>query len=151
MLGKPENLTGVSDPDSRRTMMPAAKITATEVSAIVRVNIDMLGNGTCKVKEPDTRMQQDPLPSFLVKDEILTFVSGKFPLNDYTDCHPNSSHPYIFRKADGTVLTSILDSFAIQSTFAGQNLEGSREVTVLFTTHSGSNNPRVDSPDCSPN
>jgi len=137
-------------------MMPATKTaaaaTATEATEVtVRVNIDMLANGTCKVKEPDTRMQQDPLPSFLVKDEILTFVSGKFPLNDYTDCHPHSSHPYIFRKADGTVLTSILDGFAVQSTFAGQHLEGSREVTVLFTTHSGSNNPRVDSPNCSPN
>jgi hypothetical protein len=105
---------------------------ATAAKATVRVSIDMLNDGTCKVNEPDATGHIGPLPTFLTKDEILTFVSGKFPLNDYTDCHPSSSHPYIFRKKDGTLLTSILEGFSIQSTFAGQAVQGSREVTVLF-------------------
>jgi len=44
-------------------------------------------------------------------NEILTLVSGKFPLTDYKDLYENSKETYKFKNENGKVYELILDGF----------------------------------------
>lgn len=60
-----------------------------------------------------------PPPAPHVKDEIVTLVSGKFPLTDYTDTSNHSKHQYVFEKTDGSQFTATLDGFTYDCTYEG--------------------------------
>jgi hypothetical protein len=49
------------------------------------------------------------VPLFLEVDMVLTLVSGKWPLGDYTDC--NGRHTFVFQKPDGKQFSMKLDGF----------------------------------------
>lgn len=48
------------------------------------------------------------MPEFLEKEMTLKLVSGKWPLDDYTDCN---RHTFVFQKADGSQFSMLLDGF----------------------------------------
>ena len=56
-------------------------------------------------------------------DEIVTLISGKYPLTDYRDISRYAQHVYIFRKGDGSTFEGILEGFTYDATYAGQHLE----------------------------
>ena len=63
---------------------------------------------TFKVMEPRGE-DSGKMPTFLEKDMVLTLVSGKWPLGDYTDC--GGRHTFVFQKADGSQFSMLLDGF----------------------------------------
>jgi hypothetical protein len=50
------------------------------------------------------------LPIYLTKDMIVTLVSGKWPLGDYTDCN---RHTFVFQKEDGTQFSLLVIGFTL--------------------------------------
>ncbi len=54
--------------------------------------------------------------SLLPLGEVMTVVSGKFPLNDYKDTINHSKHEYVLQRADGTFIRGILDGFTCDCT-----------------------------------
>lgn len=69
----------------------------------------------------------DP-PSYIQKDEIVTLITGKFPLDDYKDCNV---HTYTFEKGDGTRFSGRLDGFTYDCTHEGMKHDiGSARFTV---------------------
>jgi hypothetical protein len=72
-----------------------------------------------------------------VKEETVRLISGKFPLQDYTDTSRHSQHVYVFERADGTEVSGILDGFSYDATFAGQDKNlGIPHVTVIIKSES---------------
>ena len=63
---------------------------------------------TFKVCEEQHPGQTRPLPSFLQKDMVLTLVSGKWPLGDYTDC---GKHLFTFKKPDDSEVSMWVRGF----------------------------------------
>jgi hypothetical protein len=63
---------------------------------------------TCKVVADDFHKNNGVLPV----GEVMTVVSGKFPLTDYRDL----KHEYVLQRADGSVVTGILEGFTCDCT-----------------------------------
>ena len=55
------------------------------------------------------------LPAFLLKDMIVTLVSGKWPLDDYRDC---DRHTFVFQKDDGSQFSMLLTGFTYDCTWS---------------------------------
>jgi len=102
------------------------------------VAFNVVNTITMELKVLGVRDPSDPgtytnPPNPLVKDEIVRLISGKYPLNDYTDTSKHSSHVYVLEKADGTDISGILDGFSYDCTVAGQNLNlGIPQLTVII-------------------
>jgi hypothetical protein len=58
-------------------------------------------------------------PAPHVQDEIVTLVSGKFPLTDYRDTSNYAKHQYVFEKTDGSQFTATLEGFTYDCTYEG--------------------------------
>jgi hypothetical protein len=91
------------------------------------VSFDVVNTTTMELKVLGVRDPSDPgtytaPPLPLVKDELVRLISGKYPLQDYTDTSNHSSHVYVLEKADGTEVSGILDGFTYDCTFAGKDL-----------------------------
>ena len=67
---------------------------------------------TCKVVADCFHKSDGVLPV----GEVMTVVSGKFPLNDYKDTINHSKHEYVLQRADGSVITGILEGFTCDCT-----------------------------------
>ena len=82
------------------------------------------------VENMDHHLKLAPPPSPHTKDEVVTLVSGKYPLNDY---HDLSIHTYTFVKSDGSQFTGLLESFTYDCTFEGQGKSlGTPLLTLLL-------------------
>ena len=64
-------------------------------------------------------IEAPPASSGLTKDEQVTLISGKYPLNDHKDTKEYSAHVYTFLKSDGSQRTGILDGFTFDCTYEG--------------------------------
>jgi hypothetical protein len=73
----------------------------------------------------------DP-PAPLVKDEIVTLVKGPFQLWDYKDTSNHKAHTYVLKKADGTLIEGILDSFTHDCTYQCSRDIGIPQLDVLI-------------------
>jgi hypothetical protein len=90
------------------------------------VSFDVINTTTMELKvlgvrDPSNSGTYTDPPQPFVKDEIVRLISGKYPLQDYTDTSNHSSHVYVLEKTDGTEISGILDGFTYDCTFAGQN------------------------------
>ena len=61
------------------------------------------------------RDDEGQLPTFLVKDMIVTLVLGKWPLEDYRDC---DRHTFVFQKHDGSQFSMLLTGFTYDCTWS---------------------------------
>lgn len=77
---------------------------------ISKMKFKMLGLRT------DTFQAYEAPPAPHAKDEIVSLVSGKFPLNDFTDL---GIHTYVFKKENGTQFSGLLTGFTYDCTFDG--------------------------------
>ena len=85
----------------------------------------------CLSWEP--REYTDP-PAPHTKGEIVTLISGKYPLTDYRDSSSDVQHVYIFRRADGSTFEGILEGFTYDATYAGQHLDlGGPNFTITLS------------------
>jgi hypothetical protein len=102
------------------------------VSETKSVTFEKIGDQQFKVLGILEHMTYDAPPAPLVKDETVTFISGKFPLDDYRDTNSHSHHEYVFERADGTRVTGILEGFTVGCTFFGidRGQSHSQQVTV---------------------
>jgi len=99
-----------------------------DVINVITMELKVLG-----LRDPSDLGKHTNPPSPLVKDEIVRLVSGKYPLQDYTDTSNHSSHVYVLEKADGTQVSGILDGFSYDCTFAGQHLNlGVPQLSVII-------------------
>ena len=92
----------------------------------IRIEFEVLSQGEtvlCKVLGTRNHMtcvyEAPPASSGLTKDEQVTLISGKYPLNDYKDTKEYSGHTYTFLKSDGSQRTGILDGFTFDCTYEG--------------------------------
>ena len=101
------------------------------------VNKDTLEFKVVGVRDRDSTGNYTDPPKPLVKEEIVRLISGKFPLQDYTDTSRHSQHVYVFERGDGTEVSGILDGFTHDCTFAGQNKNlGIPRIHVLIKSES---------------
>ena len=110
--------------------------TAAAAAATVAVTFEQVVKGALNfkvlgaVKEPHEQEYAAP-PSYILKDEIVTLVTGKFPLNDYKDCNV---HTYTFEKADGTRFSGLLEGFTYDCTHEGMQHDiGQARFTVQLS------------------
>ena len=90
---------------------------------------------TCQIKGLQDYHNFVPttVPAPHVLDELVTLVSGKYPLHDYKDTIAYAAHKYVFAKADGTKFSGTLDGFTYDCTFDGQGKNlGTPAVWVLL-------------------
>jgi len=73
----------------------------------------------------------DP-PAPFVKDEIVTLVKGPYPLWDDKDTSNHKAHTYVLKKADGTLIEGILDSFTHDCTYQCSRDIGIPQLSVLI-------------------
>lgn len=91
---------------------------------------------TCKIlgclSSPYHKYSDPPAPH--KKDEIVTLISGKYPLTDYRDTSRYAQHVYVFSKNDGSTFEGILEGFTYDATYAGQHLElGGPNFTITMS------------------
>jgi hypothetical protein len=105
------------------TNQPTESTTSTNP---VQIEFEVLSQGEtvlCKVLGTRNRMTHEyeapPASCGLIKDEQVTLISGKYPLNDYKDTKEYSAHVYTFLKSDGTQRSGILDGFTFDCTYEG--------------------------------
>lgn len=84
------------------------------------------------VKNDYESLEYDSPPEPHVKDEIVTLISGKFPLDDYKDTYTYAKHQYVFEKADGSQFTVTLHSFTYDCTHASTLNSNIPRISVMF-------------------
>jgi hypothetical protein len=92
------------------------------------------------VRKIDSDRNECILPAFLVKDMIVTLVSGKWPLVDYNDCN---KHTFVFQKEDGSEFSMLLSGFCWQCVLSTEKQQqmldsgkNSIEITLIPIEHS---------------
>jgi len=85
------------------------------------VSFDMIDINNMQFKllgvQSEMHRNFDAPPAPHQKEEVVKLVSGKFPLNDFTDL---DKHTYVFQKEDGTQFSGILSGFTYDCTFDGR-------------------------------
>ena len=122
MALKPCSDRTMADTDPN-TVTPSEQTTPSEP---IQIEFEVLSHGDsiiCKVLGIHNHMthvyEAPPASSGLTKDEQVTLISGKYPLNDYKDTKEYSGHTYIFLKSDRSRRTGILNGFTFDCTYEG--------------------------------
>ena len=99
------------------------------------VSFDLIDINNMKIKmlglESKLHGNFEAPPAPHAKDEVVSLVSGKFPLNDFTDL---GIHTYVFQMENGTQFSAILTGFTYDCTFDGRpGSHGIPRISVRLT------------------